>query len=111
MTAINPKVATINDDIKHTKDRYDIFGEAENAPKIIVEVDTHRADQVSKKVVSRLSFNPDVELLYVALVYPNNHESKEVEKRECVKYFSFLSTLFSTFSTPRKLFMAHWLFK
>lgn len=44
MTAINPKVATINDDMKHTKDRYDIFGEAENAPKIIVEVDTHRAD-------------------------------------------------------------------
>ena len=105
------RIAMVNDNKNNTKDRYDIYGEAANGPLIIIEVDTHRADQVSKKVVSRLSLNPDAEMLYVVLVYPNNHKNKESEKKECKKYFRFLSTLFASFSSPRKHIIYHWLFK
>ena len=42
-------VATINNDKKQSTDRYDIYGEAIGKPIIIIEVDTHRADQVAKK--------------------------------------------------------------
>lgn len=103
------KVAMLNNK-KQTKDRYDIYGESKDLPVIIVEVDTHRADQVSKKIVSRLSFNSESEVLYVALVYPNNHKNKEIEKKECDKYFRFINDLFASFSDPQKSFMSHWLF-
>lgn len=105
------KVASISNNTKQTRDRYDIFGEAEGRPLIIVEVDTHRSDQVSKKIVSRMSFNSDSEVLYVALVYPNNHKNKESEKKECEKYFRFINILFTSFSGPQKHFIGHWLFK
>lgn len=102
-------VAMINDNKKHSKDRYDIFGKADDKPIIIIEIDTHRADQVAKKFVSRLSLNQDTEMLYVALVYPNNHESKDSEKKECKKYFKFINTLFANELNPRKHFISHWL--
>lgn len=105
------KVALINDNKKKSKDRYDIFAHAEGKPIIIIEVDTHRGDQVAKKVVSRISFNSDSEVLYVALVYPNDHQNKEAEKKECKKYFRFINDLFASFSPPQKHFMSHWLFK
>lgn len=104
-------VATINNDKKQSTDRYDIYGEAIGKPIIIIEVDTHRADQVAKKVVSRLSFNLDAEVLYVALVYPNNHQNKNAEKKECMKYFRLANDLFSIFTAPQKHFVSHWLFK
>ncbi|MDE5608196.1 MAG: hypothetical protein K2I64_04595 [Muribaculaceae bacterium] len=105
------KVAAISNNKKATKDRYDIFGKAEGRPLIIIEADTHRGDQVSKKIVSRMSFNPDSEVLYVALVYPNNHQNKDSEKKECEKYFQFINILFASFAGPQKHFMSHWLFK
>lgn len=96
---------------KGNRDRYDIIGESEDRPVIIIEVDTHRSDQVSKKVVSRIAMNADKEVLYVTLLYPNNHESKKSEKKECWKYIDFLEILFSLFSAPQKSFMYHWLSK
>ena len=95
---------------KSNRDRYDIIGQSENLPVIIVEVDTHRSDQVSKKVVSRIAMNADKEVLYVTLLYPNTHTSSMAEKKECQKYIDFLDILFSLFSTPQKSFMHHWLF-
>ena len=96
---------------KGNRNRYDIIGQSENLPVIIVEVDTHRSDQVSKKVVSRIAMNADKEVLYVTLLYPNTHSNRMAEKKECQKYIDFLEILFSLFSTPQKSFMHHWLFQ
>lgn len=104
------KVVPLSNSNGQTRDRYDIYGESDDKPIVIIEVDTYRADQISKKLVSRLSFNLDSELLYVSLVYPNDHENKDAEKKECRKYFSFASEIFSMFSSPKKHFISHWLF-
>ncbi|MDE6383845.1 MAG: hypothetical protein K2K79_05785 [Paramuribaculum sp.] len=95
---------------KRTKDRYDIIGQSKDRPVIIVEVDTHRSDQVSKKVVSRIAMNADKEVLYVSVLYPNTHENSTQEIKECEKYIDFLNVLFSLFSKPQKSYMFHWLF-
>ena len=96
---------------KGNRERYDIIGQSEeDCPVIIIEVDTHRSDQVSKKVVSRIAMNADKEVLYVTLLYPNTHANKTSEKKECQKYIDFLNILFSLFSNPQKTFMYHWLF-
>ncbi|MBD5174893.1 MAG: hypothetical protein HDT06_03640 [Bacteroidales bacterium] len=101
------------DDSTTTKDRYDIIGtcaDNTNLPTIIIEVDTHRSDQVSKKVVSRIALNSGSKLLYIALVYPNNHTQKEAEKRECAKYFLFIGTLFNELRPPEKKFKGYYLY-
>lgn len=96
---------------KGNRDRYDIIGQSKNLPVIIIEVDTHRSDQVAKKVVSRIAMNANKEILYVTLLYPNTHTNSMAEKKECQKYIDFLDILFSLFSTPQKSFMYHWLFQ
>ncbi len=95
--------------IKKTNDRYDIFGQSKDKPVIIVEVDTHRSDQMSKKVVSRIALNADKEVLYVCVLYPNTHDNRSQEIKECNKYINFLNILFSLFSEPQKSFMYHWI--
>ncbi|MBD5173644.1 MAG: hypothetical protein HDT08_03290 [Bacteroidales bacterium] len=92
---------------KICRDRYDIMGksENENLPVVVIEVDTHRSDQVSKKMVSRIALNQDKELIYVSVLYPNNHKNRDAEKKECVKYIDYINILFSMFTEPRKEFI------
>lgn len=99
-----PDTSNIPDLNEGCKDRYDIMGESKNPnlPVIVIEVDTHRSDQVSKKMVSRLALNQDKELIYVSLIYPNKHVGREAEKKECQKYFKFITILFNMFGMPRK---------
>nr|MDE5744307.1 hypothetical protein [Paramuribaculum sp.] len=77
---------------KVCRDRYDIIGksEDENLPVVVIEVDTHRSDQLSKKMVSRIALNQDKELIYVSVLYPNNHKNRDAEKKECVKYIDYI---------------------
>ena len=96
---------------KKCKDRYDIMGKSsdqkkDNLPVIIIEVDTHRSDQVSKKMVSRIALNHDQELIYVSVLYPNNHVNRVAEKKECEKYIDYINILFTMFSPPRKHYMS-----
>ncbi|MDE5774613.1 MAG: hypothetical protein K2H86_09200 [Muribaculaceae bacterium] len=95
---------------KKNKDRYDIIGMSKDKPVIVVEVDTHRSDQISKKIISRLAFNEDKELLYVCLLYPNLHEKRDSERKECIKYIDYINSLFGILTTPQKRFMYHTLY-
>ena len=96
---------------KMYNDRYDISCESTlDLPKIIIEIDTHRSDQVTKKAVSRVALNADDRLLYIALVYPNTHVNRITEEKECMKYFSFLNTVFDLFKAPDKKFKGYTLY-
>ena len=95
---------------KKPKDSYDIFGKCKNYPNIIIEFDTHRSDQITKKAVSRLAINATKEAIYVAVIYPNDHKSKTAEKKECDKYCCYLETLFTMFASPYKKFINYKLY-
>ena len=103
------EVSHVYDDGSKSRDRYDIIGQSKDRPVIIVEVDTHRSDQMAKKVVSRIAMNSDKEVLYVCVLYPNTHINGLQEIKECVKYIDYLKVLFSILSDPQKSFMEHWL--
>jgi len=76
---------------KSVKDSVDICGQACNSDyKVIIELDTHRADQVSKKFVSRMSLFMDDRVIYFSLCYPG---TTKMSKNECVKYFEYCSRI------------------
>ena len=64
-----------------------------------------RVGRHSKKMVSRIALNQDKELIYVSVLYPNNHKNLDAEKKECVKYIDYINILFSMFTEPRKEFI------
>ncbi|MCQ2094550.1 MAG: hypothetical protein MJY81_06110 [Bacteroidaceae bacterium] len=72
------------------RDRIDIYGKAFNSDEepyflIIIEIDNTRADQVGKKIASRIAFTNGIPCIYIALCYPGNKSNKQ----ECEKYFSY----------------------
>lgn len=85
-------------------DQIDIAGKPKRnkLPLIVIEIDTHRVDQITKKVVSRLAATSNQELIYVTLLYPNTHESRKAELAECEKYHKMVDELFGMLKTPHK---------
>lgn len=84
--------------LKEHKDKVDLIGipKGQNeSHKIIIELDTYRADQISKKFFSRTTFFRDDDVLYVAICYPpNNSEAiKKYGKTEGQKYFKYCEQL------------------
>lgn len=76
------------------KDRADVYVEKDDC-EIIIEIDATRADQVAKKLVSRLCYHIMAKrvkkrLIYVALLYRGTENMPE---EECKKYFSFCSEI------------------
>lgn len=67
------------------KDSIDIFG-VSTSYVVIMELDKPRADQVAKKILSRIANYMDIPVLYVALCYPG---TKSMNSNECRKYFSY----------------------
>lgn len=62
---------------KGNRERYDIIGQSEeDCPVIIIEVDTHRSDQVSKKVVSRIQL---IRTHLVRLQYEISYEMRRYQ--------------------------------
>ena len=103
----------VDENGQNSRDRYDIIGICATSmalPTVVIEVDTHRSDQISKKVVSRIALNSGSKLYYVALIYPNNHVSKEAEKKECAKYFLYIDALFNELKLPEKKFKGYLLY-
>ena len=77
-------------------DRIDIYGSSsnvENKFKIVIELDTHRADQVAKKIVSRTALFIEENLIYVSLCYPG---TKKMSKPECEKYFQYCNSIYDS---------------
>ena len=67
-------------------DRIDVYGLAQNLPQWIIEIDATRADQVSKKILSRLAlWGLKSPINYVAIMYPNTQGGK----KECEKYLRY----------------------
>lgn len=67
------------------KDSIDIFG-VSTSYIVIIELDKPRADQVAKKILSRIANYMDIPILYIALCYPG---TKSMNSNECRKYFSY----------------------
>ncbi len=69
------------------KDSIDILGRAPHKPKWIIEIDATRTDQVSQKLLSRLTLcgkkNP---IQYVAILYPDSQNSGQ---SACEKYLRY----------------------
>ena len=76
---------------KHeSKDAIDIFGKSENFV-VIIELDKHRADQVSKKFISRSALLSDKTIFYIALCYPGTRNMSVKETKKYFKYCRILS--------------------
>ncbi|MCA9358457.1 hypothetical protein KC902_04315 [Candidatus Kaiserbacteria bacterium] len=72
-----------------SRDSIDIFGENEDSV-VAIELDKHRADQVAKKFVSRVSALPHGKVYFVSLCYPG---TASMNKSECIKYFGYCADL------------------
>ncbi|MCK0203571.1 hypothetical protein ACT4R9_03470 [Ornithobacterium rhinotracheale] len=96
--------------LSNRKDRIDIFGNnASENKSIVIELDPHRADSIAKKFVSRIAIFKDVDLLYVAFLYPG---TKKMSKNEATKYCndcSDIADLISKTSNISKKFISHFL--
>ncbi len=66
------------------RDSIDIYGSSEEL-NVVIEIDKHRADQVSKKFVSRCALL-DKPIFYISLCYPG---TSNMNSSECKKYFSY----------------------
>ena len=75
--------------ISSSRDSLDIFGENESAV-VAIELDKHRADQVAKKIVSRIAILPDTKVYFISLCYPG---TVSMSKPETIKYFGYGSNL------------------
>jgi hypothetical protein len=74
---------------KVNKDSIDVFGKG-NHFVIAIELDKNRADQVAKKFVSRVALLPNTKIYFISLCYPG---TDNMSKPECIKYFSYCSSL------------------
>lgn len=73
------------------RDSIDIYGEGEEFI-VAIELDKPRADQVSKKFVSRTALLKSKKTFYISLCYPGTENMNE---EECVKYFRYCAELSS----------------
>ncbi|MGB4912430.1 MAG: hypothetical protein WBO95_09915 [Candidatus Dechloromonas phosphoritropha] len=72
-----------------TNDSIDIFGKG-NGFVVVIELDKNRADQVTKKFVSRMAILPSTRVYFISLCYPG---TKNMSRTECTKYFGYCSAL------------------
>lgn len=77
------------------KDRIDIIGISKKQDyKHVIELDAHRADQVSKKFVSRMALLENENICYTAICYSG---TKSMSKNETLKYFKYCQILADSF--------------
>ena len=84
----------LEENINSNKDSVDIYGKNDDA-EIYIELDSWRADQVAKKMVSRFSNiikSGSKQVVYVAVCYPG---TKHMNLEECKKYFGYGQNILS----------------
>ena len=92
------------------RDSFDIYGvNKKNNHHIVIELDTHRADQIAKKFVSRMAIMLKKNVTYVAFLYPG---TDKMSKKEANKYFSDCQNLTDSLNKDKyfKEFVGHYLF-
>jgi hypothetical protein len=70
-------------------DAVDLFGRGDTV-QVVIEVDKPRADQVSKKFVSRSAIFANAKMYYISLCYPG---TGSMSVRECIKYFRYCAEI------------------
>lgn len=68
------------------KDSIDIYGNCYDLFHIIIELDKPRADQVAKKMLSRIACFRDNNIIYIAICYPG---TEKMNSTECIKYWMY----------------------
>lgn len=71
------------------RDSVDIFGNNEDI-LIVIELDKPRADQVSKKFLSRNALFDKTKLIYIAICYPG---TDAMPRGEIIKYFDYCNKI------------------
>jgi len=71
------------------KDSIDIFG-TDGRTHVVIELDKHRADQVTKKFVSRSAMFERDKIHYISICYPG---TDRMNMTECIKYFRYCASL------------------
>ena len=92
------------------KDSVDIVGIVNDNAMVLIEIDTRRSDQVSKKFVSRQALTDNLNTIYAIVTYPNtNSQSKPetVATEKYIKYITSLTSLLMQGSNLEKYIIAH----
>lgn len=78
---------------REVRDSIDIYGNVNDNTAIIIEIDTFRSDQISKKFVSRQALCKSMNLIYVVITYPNNNSNSAASQNEFDKFKNYLYDL------------------
>ena len=74
-------------------DSIDILGKVDDETLVIIEIDTHRTDQICKKFVSRQALTDDKNTIYIVVTYPNDNCMGKYEKNALKKYEKYIHSL------------------
>lgn len=74
-------------------DSVDILGEVDEETLVVIEIDTHRNDQICKKFVSRQALTDDKNTIYIVVTYPNDNCMGKYEKNALKKYEKYMNSL------------------
>lgn len=87
--------------IKGKRDSIDIYGHDDRYNySIIIELDKPRADQVAKKIVSRIANYLNESFIYIAICYPGTNS---MNPHECIKYFEYGKVIVTKINPSAKL--------
>lgn len=77
------------------RDSVDIVGHVNDNTKVLIEIDTRRSDQISKKFVSRQALTDNVNTIYAIVTYPNTNSQSKAETVATEKYIKHIKTITS----------------
>lgn len=78
------------DSANSKRDRADIVGKTKDEDMIVIEIDTYRADQISKKFLSRMALTLHKHVACFAVCYPNNNANAKPGLKESSKYEGYM---------------------
>ena len=83
------------------RDSIDIYGKDKKSNyNIIIELDKPRADQVAKKMLSRIANYLNEPFIYIAICYPG---TDKMNLNECIKYFEYGKKIVNNINRNAKL--------
>lgn len=83
------------------RDSIDIYGKDKKSNyNIIIELDKPRADQVAKKILSRIANYLNEPFIYIAICYPG---TDKMNLNECIKYFEYGKKIVNNINRNAKL--------
>lgn len=77
------------------RDSVDIVGIVNDNTMILIEIDTRRSDQISKKFVSRQALTDNMNTIYSIVTYPNTNSQSKAETVATAKYIKHITTITS----------------